>query len=319
LLTLEELAGEDLRMRRILRVARSIAVSAASVMIQGPSGTGKGFLARALHSESGRSIFVAHNCAPKSELLREGELLTHKLRPVADSLGRSAHGVTGCGSATLFLDEIGDLSLGEQAQLLRVLKEGEVASDQGYDQTGMAFRVISTSHHDLRSMIARSLFRVDLYHRLSGFTLELPRLAERSDKEQLIRKLLRAADNDCARISIEEDAFQSLLDYEWPGNMRELANVVRTARAVCEGEVIRLRDLPGDVRATASAVPDVRAARHFSPISAAHREVVVQAIRDSYGNMSSAASALQVSRNTLYRHCRRLGIPLKANGGQPKA
>jgi transcriptional regulator of acetoin/glycerol metabolism len=318
LLTLEELAGEDIQMRRILRVARPVAASAVSVMIQGPSGTGKGFLARALHSASGRSLFVAHNCTPASALLTEGELLTHKLRPIADSLGQDAHGVKGYASATLFLDEIGDLSLEEQAQLLRVLKKGEVASDQGYDPTGTAFRVISTSHHDLRSMILHGLFRVDLYHRLNGFTFELPRLAERSDKEQLICKRLRAADSDCARISIEEVAFQSLLDYEWPGNMRELANVVRTARAICEGGVIRLRDLPAHVHATAGRVPGMRDARHFSPISAAHREVVVQAIRDSHGNMSSAASALQVSRNTLYRHCRRLGIPLRATSSQRK-
>ena len=236
--SLEELAGEDLHMRRILRAARPVAASAVSVMIQGPSGTGKGFLAKALHSASGRSLFVVHNCTPASQLLTEGELLTRKLRPVADSLQQDVHSVKGHPSATLFLDEIGDLSLGEQAQLLRVLKEGEVESDRGYEPTGLAFRVISASHHELRSMIARGLFRGDLYHRLSGFTLELPRLAERSDKEQLVRKLLCAADNDCARISIEEDAFQSLLDYEWPGNMRELANVVRTARAICEGEVI---------------------------------------------------------------------------------
>jgi transcriptional regulator of acetoin/glycerol metabolism len=264
-------------------------------------------------------VFVAHNCAPASGLLTEGELLTHKLRPIADSMDRNVHSVKGYASATLFLDEIGDLSLGEQAQLLRVLKEGEVASDQNYDLTEMPFRVISTSHHDLRSMIARSLFRVDLYHRLNGFTFELPRLAERSDKEQLICKLLRAADNDSVRISIEEDAFQSLLDYEWPGNMRELANVVRTARAICEGGVVTLRDLPAHVRVTAGRVPDMCDARLVSPICAAHREMVVQAIRDSHGNMTSAASTLQVSRNTLYRHCRRLGIPLKANSGQRKA
>src|SRR6202047_536989 len=108
-------------------------------------------------------------------------------------------------------------------------------------------RVVCASHQNLRSMISRGLFREDLYYRLNGITLVLPRLVDRSDKEQLRRKLLSAEAKDGRPVAIETDAFQCLLDYDWPGNIRELRNVIRTALAICDGGGGRLRDLPSEV------------------------------------------------------------------------
>ena len=183
-------------------------------------------------------------------------------------------------------------------------------------------RVVCASHQNLRSMIARGQFREDLYYRLNGITLELPCLVDRTDKEQLIRKLLGAETSDGRPVAIEMDAFQRLLDYDWPGNIRELRNVIRTALAICDGGVVRLRDLPSEVRSgaaqAAAGAPPAAAAEsldadaaydmRLSPIEAAERQALVKAIRETEGNMARAATVLQVSRSTLYRRCRRLHI-----------
>jgi transcriptional regulator of acetoin/glycerol metabolism len=211
-----------------------------------------------------------------------------------------------------------------QTRLLRVLEEHEVVPLGSDKPMKVDLRVVCASHQQLRSMISRGQFREDLYYRLNGITLELPRLADRIDKDQLIRKLLGAETSDGRPVAIETDAFQCLLDYDWPGNIRELRNVIRTALAICDGGVVRLRDLPSEVRhgaadavAAAQAPPEQAGdqsvpehLRHtLSPIEAAERQALVKAIRTTDGNMARAATLLQVSRSTLYRRCRRLGIP----------
>ena len=145
---------------------------------------------------------------------------------------------------TLFLDEIGDMPLALQTRLLRVLEEREVVPLGCEKPTKVDLRVVCASHQSLRSMIARGQFREDLYYRLNGITLELPRLADRTDKERLIRQLLSKETSDGRPAAIEMDAFRCLLTYDWPGNIRELRNVIRTALAICDGGVVRLRDLP---------------------------------------------------------------------------
>jgi transcriptional regulator of acetoin/glycerol metabolism len=160
-------------------------------------------------------------------------------------------------------------------------------------------------------MISRGEFREDLYYRLNGITLELPPLALRTDKERLIREFLAAETNDERPAAIEVDAFRQLLAYGWPGNVRELRNVIRTALAICDGGVVRLRDLPSEVRETEArgGTPTLEPGRP----AAAARDEVLRGIRECGGNMSRAAEQLGVSRNTLYRRCKRLGIPLASS------
>ena len=321
-LTLEDLAGEDPHMLRNVRSARRVAASPVSVMIQGATGTGKELFARALHRASGRAPFVALNCAAIPETLIESELFGYRSGAFTGARREGMKGtILQASGGTLFLDEIGDMPLGLQTRLLRVLEEQEVVPLGGDKPMKVDLRVICASHQHLRSMIARGQFREDLYYRLNGITLELPRLADRSDKEPLIRKLLSAETSDGRPVAIEMDAFQRLLEYDWPGNIRELRNVIRTALAICDGGVVRLRDLPSEVRgagtAHAGAVPTGAAAepptcsetgRPLSPIEAAERQALLQAIRETEGNMARAAVILQVSRSTLYRRCRRLSI-----------
>ncbi|HET9475087.1 MAG TPA: sigma-54-dependent Fis family transcriptional regulator [Steroidobacteraceae bacterium] len=311
-LTLEELAGEDPQMLRNVRSAYRIAKSRVPVMIEGPTGSGKEVFARALHAAGDRASrpFVALNCAAIPESLIESELFGY--RPGAFT-GARKEGMRGkvlqSSGGTLFLDEIGDMPLALQTRLLRVLEEQEVVPLGTEIPIKVDLHVISASHRNVRNMIARGEFREDLYYRLNGITLELPPLAARTDKERLIREFLAAETSDNRPAAIEVAAFQRLLAYEWPGNVRELRNVIRTALAICDGGVVRLRDLPSELRneALRDAVP---ASQHPDSASTA-REEVLQHMRACDGNMSLTAARLGISRNTLYRRCKRLGIPLR--------
>jgi len=317
---LEDLMGDDPQMLRLVRSARRVAQSAVSVMIQGATGTGKEVFARALHAASGRSPFVPLNCAAIPESLIESELFGYKSGAFTGARREGMKGtILQASGGTLFLDEIGDMPLALQTRLLRVLEEHEVVPLGADKAVKVDLRVICASHQSLRAMIARGSFREDLYYRLNGITLELPLLADRTDKETLIRKLLCAELCDGRPVEIETDAFQRLLDYRWPGNIRELRNVIRTALAICDGGVVRLGDLPSEVRQPSAGICQVEsreapradgtAACALPPIEAAERQTLIAAIRDTEGNMARAAELLQVSRSTLYRRCRRLAIP----------
>jgi transcriptional regulator of acetoin/glycerol metabolism len=313
-LALDELAGDDPHMVRIVRSARRVAGSTVPVMIQGATGTGKELFARALHAASGRSPFVPLNCAAIPESLIESELFGYKSGAFTGARREGMKGtILQSSGGTLFLDEIGDMPLALQTRLLRVLEEHEVVPLGGDKAVKVDLRVICASHQSLRSMIARGAFREDLYYRLNGITLELPLLADRTDKEALIRSLLGTAPNHGRPVAIEPDAFQCLMAYQWPGNIRELRNVIRTALAICDGGIVRLKDLPSEVRQPPTSVcyAEPRGATTgctFSPIEAAERQALIGAIRDTQGNMARAAELLQISRSTLYRRCLRLGI-----------
>jgi transcriptional regulator of acetoin/glycerol metabolism len=189
--------------------------------------------------------------------------------------------------------------------------------------------VIAASHRNLREMIARGEFREDLYYRLNGITLELPKLADRADRERVIHRALAAETHNGRPAAIEVDALQRLESYPWPGNIRELRNVIRTALAICDGGVVRLIDLPREIRephhtsasvATVAPVASTAAAPTESepletcanPLQAAERAALLRVIEKCRGNMTHAAEHLGVSRNTLYRKMKTHGIPTRS-------
>ena len=311
-LTLEELAGEDPSMLRNVRSAHRIATLRVPVMIQGPTGAGKEMFARALHAASDRAgmPFVALNCAAIPESLIESELFGYRSGAFTGARKEGMKGkILQSSGGTLFLDEIGDMPVGLQTRLLRVLEEQEVIPLGTETALKVDLRVICASHQNLRAMIARGEFREDLYYRLNGITLELPPLALRTDKERLIREFLAAETSDSRPAAIEVDAFEQLLAYRWPGNVRELRNVIRTALAICDGGVVRLRDLPSEVRDGNSAQKSEASAQVQPPQPERdERAELLRCLRECDGNMSLAAKKLGVSRNTLYRRCKRLDI-----------
>jgi len=315
-LTLTELAGQDPKMLRNVRCAERIASARVPVMIQGPTGAGKEVFARAIHAASDRADkpFVALNCAAIPESLIESELFGYASGAFTGARKGGMKGkILQSSGGTLFLDEIGDMELSLQTRLLRVLEEQEVMPLGTETVLKVDLRVICASHQDLRAMIVRGQFREDLYYRLNGITIELPPLAQRTDKERLIREILAAESRDGRPAAIEMEAFQLLLHYSWPGNVRELRNVIRTALAICDGGVIRPEDLPSELRRCAAAPAPISGDTFESPVSSLshERDRIEQCIHECAGNMSRAAERLGMSRNTLYRHCKRLGVGLR--------
>jgi transcriptional regulator of acetoin/glycerol metabolism len=329
-MSLEELAGEDPQMLRNIRSAHRVARSQVSILIRGPTGSGKEAFAKALHLASDRAErpFVAVNCAAIPESLIESELFGYKSGAFTGARREGMRGkVLQADGGTLFLDEIGDMPLLLQTRLLRVLEEREVVPLGSETPVSADLRVISASHRNLVEMIERGSFREDLYYRLNGITLELPSLAQREDKERLIRQIIAGETRDGRPVAVEIDAFQQLLRYRWPGNIRELRNVIRTALAICEGGVVCLHDLPREIRewspqrsaaapamaapalpeALPAAAPD---APGGTPLAAAERAALLATIEKNRWNMSATAQQLGISRNTLYRKIKRHGIPL---------
>jgi len=321
-LTLEELAGEDPQMLRNIRCAHRIADTNVSVLVQGPTGSGKEAFAHAVHLASQRAggPFIAVNCAAIPETLIESELFGYKPGAFTGARREGLRGrIVQSSGGTLFLDEIGDMPLALQSRLLRVLEEREVVPLGSETAVAVDLHVLAASHRNLREMIARGAFREDLYYRLNGITLELPALRERTDRERLIQHALAAETGNGRPAAIERDALQRLLAYPWPGNIRELRNVIRTALAICEGGVIRALDLPREIRESQPPAPTppegaVRlAVAGVGPpsetrLQAAERAALLRAIEDLHGNMSRVAAELGVSRNTLYRKIKRHGI-----------
>jgi sigma-54 dependent transcriptional regulator, acetoin dehydrogenase operon transcriptional activator AcoR len=321
-LTLEDLAGEDPHMLRNARSAYRIADSNVSVLIEGPTGSGKEAFAHAMHLASGRANrpFVAVNCAAIPETLIESELFGYKAGAFTGARRDGMRGkILQSSDGTLFLDEIGDMPLMLQTRLLRVLEEQAIVPLGSENPIKVNLHVLAASHRNLREMIARGTFRDDLYYRLNGITLELPALRERADKERVIHHALAAETGNGRPAAIERDALQSLLTYPWPGNIRELRNVIRTALAICDGGVVRRIDLPREIReaeAFQTTLPGqdthaiAKGPGSSNPLQVAERAALLSVIEDCHGNMTRVALQLGMSRNTLYRRIKRHGIPL---------
>jgi len=311
-LTLRDLAGEDPVMLRNVRNAQRVADCAVSVLIRGATGSGKEAFAKAIHLASNRARrpFVAVNCAAIPESLIESELFGYTAGAFTGARREGMRGrIAQSSGGTLFLDEIGDMPLTLQTRLLRVLEEQEVTPLGSETSVKLDLRVICASHRNLRELLVRGMFREDLYYRLNGITLELPALAARRDKEALIRRCIASEipAGNCA--SIEAAALDRLAVYNWPGNIRELRNTVRTALAICENSVIRLSDLPPEIIHTPrqSTVP---AGEQDVSLEHAEREALLRVIEKNDWVMSHVATQLGISRNTLYRKIKRHGIPL---------
>jgi sigma-54 dependent transcriptional regulator, acetoin dehydrogenase operon transcriptional activator AcoR len=325
-LTLEDLAGEDPQMLRNVRSAYRIADSGVSVLIQGPTGSGKEAFAHAMHLVSRRAErpFIAVNCAAIPETLIESELFGYKPGAFTGARKEGMRGkILQSAGGTLFLDEIGDMPLTLQTRLLRVLEEQEIVPLGSETAIKVDLHVLAASHRNLREMIANGTFREDLYYRLNGITLELPALRDRVDKERVIHHALAAETGNGRPAAIEMDALQRLVAYPWPGNVRELRNVIRTALAICEGGVVRGIDLPREIREADSnnasgltslspgAISGVsESSSPVNPLKAAERAALVRVIAECHGNMTRVAAQLGMSRNTLYRRMKRHSIPL---------
>ena len=278
------------------------------LLINGETGSGKEAFAKAVHQASQRAgrPFVALNCAAIPESLIESELFGYR---GGSFTGARKDGMRGklqqADGGTLFLDEIGDMPVALQTRLLRVLEDRMVVPIGGEPQS-VDVRIISATHRNLLGRVEDGSFREDLYYRLNGLEVALPPLRERGDKSQLLDFLLEEEAGGHP-VVIEPDARQLLLDFNWPGNVRQMRNVLRTLAALCEEDRICLGDLPQLIRQGVAQKAEAPEASD-SPLDCAERSALVAILEAQRWHMTHAAQELGVSRNTLYRKLRKHGI-----------
>ncbi|WP_225984773.1 sigma-54-dependent Fis family transcriptional regulator [Noviherbaspirillum aerium] len=285
------------------------------ILITGETGTGKELLAQAVHNDSPRAHgpFVAVNCASIPETLIESELFGYEDGAFTGARKKGSTGrILQANGGTLFLDEIGDMPLNLQARLLRVLQERMVTPLGSAKSIPVNVSLICATHRNLREMIARGEFREDLYYRLNGLVVKLPPLRERTDFEIVVNKLL-AAEGNGQRFSVAPEVMQLFKQHNWPGNFRQLTNLLRTAMVMTadDGE-IRAEHLPDDflddvqsMQKEGNVQPAIAATAGPAPGHATLEDVELSVIQKALqahgGNVSATARALGISRNTIYR------------------
>ena len=308
----DALAGlitRDDAMLRVCRMIEKVARSNATVMLLGESGTGKEVLAQGVHVASRRSgKFVAINCAAIPETLLESELFGYERGAFTGAAKTTTGRIETADGGTLFLDEIGDLPAPLQAKLLRFLQERKIERLGGRQEIAVDVRVVCATHQDLGALIKDARFREDLYYRLAEIVVNIPPLRERRGDAVLLAHafLRRGADEQRTSLRFTEDALAAIEAHAWPGNVRQLLNVVKRAAIMAEGNRVGPDDLglPLDEAAAAAAESfDLRTVR-----DAAERAALVRALAHANGNIVKASDLLGVSRPTLYDLMNRLAI-----------
>lgn len=303
----------DAKVSAVIGKVRKVIGKDIPILITGETGTGKELLAQAIHCDSPRRAgpFIAVNCASIPENLIESELFGYEEGAFTGARRKGAAGkLMQANGGTLFLDEIGDMPYPLQVRLLRVLQERVIDPLGSSKSIPVDVAIICATHRNLREMIAQNRFREDLYYRLNGLVVKLPPLRERTDLAAVIAKMLDMVDAEEAygvRLSIDEEVMQLFEHYPWPGNCRQLGNLLRTAAAMVDDDgCIRREHLPEDFFDEAvSAVPDVPEACSMAFAAGRLQEVTASVIAATLarhrGNVSAAARALGISRNTIYR------------------
>ncbi len=319
---LNEITGSSAKIQDVLRMVSRLKDTRTPVLITGESGTGKELVARAIHFRGSlaKRPFVAVDCGALVPTLMESELFGHEKGAFTGALKskiglfQSAHG------GTIFLDEIGEISLEMQAKLLRVLQEKEVRPVGSNDKVKIDVRVIAASNRNLDQAYQEGKFRKDLYFRLNVVTIHMPALRERrSDIPALVHALSqRYAPNQ--KVQVTTAAMNCLMGYDWPGNVRELENCIERALALGNHQTVDLPDLPPALRAFAGLPPTPAAAASTAVLAATdlediERATIERVFEQVNGDKVAAGKLLGISRATLYRKLKRYGI---ASFGEPE-
>jgi DNA-binding NtrC family response regulator len=301
----EDLIGSSEAMQQVLREVQSVAPSNASVIITGESGTGKELIARAIHANSPRKFFpmVSVHCGALSESLLESELFGHEKGAFTGAVYNRKGRFEMADNGTIFLDEIATISAKMQIELLRVLETKSFMRVGGNKLINSDFRVICATNKDLKKMVDNGTFREDLYYRLNVVNILIPPLRERVDDipllvDYFIRKYCNAMSRNI--VSIEPAAIRKLKEFEFPGNVRELENMIERAIVVGNGKEIRVKDLPLSQESVVSS-----SVESLDELEKKH----IQLILNKYDwNISRASKALQVDRVTLYNKIKKFDL-----------
>jgi PAS domain S-box-containing protein len=311
--TFEDIIGRSIEMRRLFEILPLISKSNSNVLIEGASGTGKELFARAIHHLSPRKKqpFVAVNCAALPDTLLESELFGHKAGAFTDARRDKAGRFTLAHNGTIFLDEIGDISPAMQIRLLRVLQDGLVEPLGAEKPVPVDVRVVTATNKDLLDLVQKGIFRDDLYYRIRVIQLKLPDLRRRREDipllvNHLIDKFNRLQEKNISGVSASVMA--RLMSHHYPGNVRELENIIEQAFVLCQGLTIEMNHLPPELRATAVAGGD---ALDSVDLNTMQRFMISEALQRHRGNRKRAARDLGINPSTLYRKIKafRIDVP----------
>ncbi|MGE5183841.1 MAG: sigma-54-dependent transcriptional regulator [Acidobacteriota bacterium] len=314
---LAELVSKSRAMQKIFETVQKISSARTSVLVSGESGTGKELVARALHTAGARAKapFVAVNCGAIPDELMESELFGHKKGAFTGAIADTAGLFQQADGGTLFLDEIGELSLGLQVKLLRALQERKVKPVGATDELELDVRVIAATNRDLEAEVARGAFRADLYYRLNVIEIRIPPLRQRrEDIPLLVEHFLRRFAAEHGRtVQLMPDALKKLEDYDFPGNVRELENIIERAVALASTPTLTAADLP-ELRAPRAAAADVPAQFPAEGVDLERlvadfeRAWVTRALEQAAGVRKKAAALLGISFRSLRYRLDKLGL-----------
>lgn len=293
-------------MQDIFSLIQRISHARSNVLITGRSGTGKELIAKAIHYNSDRKTMplVTVNCSAIPESLLESELFGHEKGAFTGAITSRRGLFETANGGTLFLDEIGDMPLGSQAKLLRVVETGEVRPVGSDDVKKIDVRVIAATHRDLKEMVKHDQFREDLFYRLNVISIHVPDLKDRTEDIQILTDhFLKKYGEQFGRANIQltREAMACLLRYSWPGNVRELENVIERSIALSGGDVIDCNDLPEHLFQMKSTDLIDDLASDNMPLSEVEKRYIVKILQRTNWHQSKAAQILGIDRKTLYR------------------
>jgi transcriptional regulator with PAS, ATPase and Fis domain len=307
----EDIIGQSHKMQNLFAILPNISESNATILIEGGSGTGKELFARAIHNLSMRKRrpFVAVNCGALPDTLLESELFGYKAGAFTDARKDKPGRFALAQGGTIFLDEIGDVAPSVQVKLLRILQDRTYEPVGGISPVKADVRIITATNKKLDSLVKAGKFRDDLYYRVNVVKLELPPLRERKEDipllvEHFIARFNRLENKNICCVTNEVTA--ALLSYDYPGNVRELQNIIEHCFVLCEGEIVELKHLPSSVRPLPKTVP----AQTSEPATITQMEIILikQALKRNEGNKTAAAKDLGIDKSTLFRKIKAYNI-----------
>ncbi len=311
---IEGIIGKSKKMLKVLDIVRKVTPTSATVLICGESGTGKELIAKAIHYNSPRKDkpFIAINCAAIPENLLESELFGYEPGAFTGATTRKIGLIESANGGTLFLDEIAEMPLFLQSKLLRVLQDKEVRRIGGKEIIKVDVRIIAATNKNLIDEVEKNRFREDLYYRLKVVTVEIPPLRERKeDIPELVSFFIEKYSREFGKriLGIEEKALQALLDYQWPGNIRQLETVIERAIIISEGEKITLKDIQDELKLTIPKnVLDIDIPDEGINYEELEKEILKKALIKSNYVIAKAARLLGMSYKTFWYRLEKFGL-----------
>jgi len=318
--SIEGIVGDSVAMKKVIDITRKVSHTPVTVLILGESGTGKELIARAIHYNSPRNSkpFTAINCAAIPENLLESELFGYEPGAFTGAMTRKIGLFEASNDGTMFLDEVGDLPPVTQSKILRVLQEKEVRRIGGRDSIRVDVRIIAATNKDLEKEMKNARFREDLYYRLRVVTIEIPPLRERKeDIDQLVNYFLQRYNTEFGKRikGVDEQAMKSLVEYHWPGNVRQVESVIERAVLMCESDTIRPQDIKSELRLSRHQSPfDIEVPEEGFVFEELEKELLKKAMEKANNVAARAARLLGMSYKTFWYRWEKFGL----EGSSPK-